>query len=81
MLIGMLLLFAGTIPRNLLFAANLRYYASVPWQASSGPVALVWKTGADTSFWISGLALLVVAAAAAWAYFKLARAARPACGV
>jgi hypothetical protein len=30
-LLGMLVVIAGTIPRNLLFAANLRYYASVPW--------------------------------------------------
>jgi membrane protease YdiL (CAAX protease family) len=30
-LIGMLVMLAGTIPRNLVFAANLRYYASVPW--------------------------------------------------
>ena len=27
----MLVVIAGTIPRNLLFAANLRYFASVPW--------------------------------------------------
>jgi membrane protease YdiL (CAAX protease family) len=30
-LIGMLVMLAGTIPRNLVFAANLRYYPSVPW--------------------------------------------------
>jgi membrane protease YdiL (CAAX protease family) len=30
-LIGVLVLIAGTIPRNLIFAANLRYYSSVPW--------------------------------------------------
>ena len=29
--VGILVLLAGTIPRNLLFAANMRYYASVPW--------------------------------------------------
>jgi hypothetical protein len=28
---GMLVVLAGTIPRNLLFAANLRYFSSVPW--------------------------------------------------
>jgi len=27
----MLVVMVGTIPRNLIFAANLRYYASVPW--------------------------------------------------
>jgi membrane protease YdiL (CAAX protease family) len=30
-LIGMLIVLAGTIPRNLIFAANLRYYPSLPW--------------------------------------------------
>jgi membrane protease YdiL (CAAX protease family) len=29
--IGMLIVLAGTIPRNLLFAANLRFYPAVPW--------------------------------------------------
>ncbi len=29
--VGMLVLLAGTIPRNLLFAANLRYFTAVPW--------------------------------------------------
>jgi membrane protease YdiL (CAAX protease family) len=29
--IGMLIVLAGTIPRNLLFAANLRFYPGVPW--------------------------------------------------
>ena len=30
-LIGMAIVIAGTIPRNLLFAANLRYFTVVPW--------------------------------------------------
>jgi membrane protease YdiL (CAAX protease family) len=30
-LIGMLVMLAGTIPRNLFFAANLRIYSGVPW--------------------------------------------------
>src|SRR3954470_18496478 len=30
-LVGMLVLLVGTIPRNLMFAANLRYYATIPW--------------------------------------------------
>jgi membrane protease YdiL (CAAX protease family) len=30
-LIGMLVLIAGTIPRNVLFAVNLRYYNDLPW--------------------------------------------------
>lgn len=30
-IVGMLVMIAGTIPRNIFFAANLRYHASVPW--------------------------------------------------
>ena len=30
-LVGMLVMLAGTIPRNLLFAANLRHYPAIPW--------------------------------------------------
>ena len=30
-LTGMIVMIAGTIPRNLIFAANLRYFTSVPW--------------------------------------------------
>jgi membrane protease YdiL (CAAX protease family) len=30
-IIGMLVMLAGTIPRNIIFVANLRYYPSVPW--------------------------------------------------
>lgn len=38
-LIGMLVMLAGTLPRNLLFAANLRYGAAVPWAV---PVVAVY---------------------------------------
>jgi membrane protease YdiL (CAAX protease family) len=30
-LVGMVVVMVGTIPRNLLFAANLRFFANVPW--------------------------------------------------
>jgi hypothetical protein len=30
-LIGMVVALAGTVPRNLIFAANLRYFPAVPW--------------------------------------------------
>ena len=46
------------------------------WQASSGPAALIWTTGADASFWIAGSACLIVSAAMVWGYVQLARAAR-----
>jgi membrane protease YdiL (CAAX protease family) len=38
-LLGMLVVIVGTIPRNLIFAANLRYFASVPWAV---PVTAVY---------------------------------------
>jgi len=38
-LIGMLVMIAGTIPRNLFFAANLRFYPGVPWAV---PVTAVY---------------------------------------
>lgn len=40
-LIGMLVAMAGTIPRNILFAANLRYGAAVPW-AVPLTAAYIW---------------------------------------
>jgi hypothetical protein len=30
-LLGMQVMLAGTVPRNLLFAANLRFHSAVPW--------------------------------------------------
>ena len=44
-LIGMLVMFAGTIPRNLIFAANLRYYAGVPWAVpvTAGYLWCFWR--------------------------------------
>ena len=61
---------------NIYSNMDLWLHGHAEWQASSDPTALIWKTGADASFWISCIALLLVAAAMAWAYFKLARAAR-----
>lgn len=37
--VGMFVVLAGTIPRNLLFAANLRYFTSIPWAV---PVTAVY---------------------------------------
>lgn len=61
---------------NVYSNVDLWLHGQAEWQASSGPTALIWKTGADTSFWILSVALLTVAAAMVGAYFKLARAAR-----
>lgn len=38
--IGMLVMLAGTLPRNLLFAANVRYLPSVPWAVPATAVYL-----------------------------------------
>lgn len=40
-LVGMIVLFVGTIPRNLVFAANLRFFAAVPWAVPATAV-LLW---------------------------------------
>lgn len=48
------------------------------WQASSSPKPLIWQTGADASFWISSVAVLIVGSATVWAYTKLASIARKA---
>jgi len=61
----------GNIYSNL----DLWLHGQAEWQASSGPTVLIWKTGADASFWISNLALVMVVAAMVWAHFRLARAA------
>ena len=49
-LVGMLILLVGTIPRNLLFLANLRVLASVPWAV---PVTAVYLW----LFWMAVAAL------------------------
>jgi membrane protease YdiL (CAAX protease family) len=61
---------------NLYSNFDLWLHGQAEWQASPGPAALVWTTGPDASFWISSLALLIVAAVAAAAYLQLAIVAR-----
>lgn len=63
---------AGNLHSNF----DLWLHRQAEWQASAAGPALVWKTGADASFWGAISALLAVAAAAAWAFVHLARAAR-----
>jgi membrane protease YdiL (CAAX protease family) len=58
---------------NLYSNIDLWLHGQAEWQASSGSTVLIWKTGADASFWRSSLALLIVLAATIWAYFKLER--------
>ena len=61
---------------NLYSNFDLWLHGQAEWQAPSGPAALIWKAGADASFWIASLALLLTAAAMVWAFFRLALAAR-----
>lgn len=61
---------------NIYSNSDLLVHGQAEWQASAGPAALIWKTGADRPFWISVIALLFVATAMVWAYFKLASVAR-----
>ena len=61
---------------NIYSNIDLWLHGQAEWQASSRPTGLIWKTGVDRSLGISSLALVIVAAAMVWAYFKLARAAR-----
>ncbi len=47
---------------NVLAAFDLFARGQSEWQASSSPKPLIWETGADASFWISCVAVLVVGA-------------------
>jgi hypothetical protein len=60
----------GNVYSNL----DLWLHGHAEWQASSDPTTLIWKAGADTSFWLAVIALLVVATAAVSVYLQLARA-------
>jgi membrane protease YdiL (CAAX protease family) len=62
---------------NLYSNFDLWLHGQAEWQAAPGASSLIWKTGADASFWISSLALLVVTIGMAWSYFRLARAVVP----
>jgi hypothetical protein len=68
---AMVLHTAGNIFSNL----ELWLYGQAEWQAASNPNELIWKTGADDSFWIASGFLLAFAAASIWSCFRLARLA------
>jgi membrane protease YdiL (CAAX protease family) len=61
---------------NLYSNTDLWLHGKAEWQASSNATTLIWKTGADTSFWITSVALLMCTAAMLFAYSKLARVAQ-----
>lgn len=65
---------------NMLSAVDLLARGQSEWQASSTPAPLIWETGTDASFWVSGAAFVLAGAVAVWAYSRLATAARGAAG-
>ena len=54
---------------------DLWLHGQAEWQAQASATQLIWKSGADASFWISSTAFLIVTAAMVWAYRRLGRAA------
>lgn len=63
---------------NVFSAFDLFTRGRSEWQLSAATKPLIWEAGPDAAFLANGVALLVVGAAAVWAYSELARAARPA---
>jgi membrane protease YdiL (CAAX protease family) len=61
---------------NLYSNFDLWLHGQAEWQAPATAAGLIWDYGADRSFWIGAGALLGVSAAAVYAYFKLAAAAK-----
>jgi membrane protease YdiL (CAAX protease family) len=60
---------AGNIYSNL----DLWLHGQAEWQAPSAGQSLVWRSGADASFWWSVVMLAAVTAPMVWAYLRLAR--------
>lgn len=60
---------------NLYSNFDLLRHGRAEWQAA-GPAALIWKTGADGSFWLASAACVVFAVAAFWALGRLGRVAK-----
>ena len=63
---------AGNIFSNL----DLWLHGQAEWQTPSVGTQLIWKAGADASFWRTLAALVIVAAVAVWANYKLLRVER-----
>lgn len=66
---------------NVFSNLDLWLHGQAEWQAPAGSTTLIWKTGADASFWVAVVTLLIVAAAMGTAYVKLAHVARRSEGV
>jgi hypothetical protein len=61
---------------NVLGGLGLLLGGRSEWQASPKPEPLIWETGADATFWIVCVLLVVVGGAAVAAYVALARVVR-----
>lgn len=61
---------------NVFSAFDLFTRGRSEWQLSATPTPLIWKAGPDAAFLANAAALLIVGAAAVWAYTELSRAAR-----
>lgn len=69
---GMLLHTVG----NVFAGLNLFVSGQSEWAAATTEPALIWESGADSSFWFSLLALIVMGSLTAWAYIALGRSVK-----
>ena len=60
---------------NFLGGIDLLGHRQSEWQASPSPPPLIWELGTDASFWMSCLIVIIIGAAAGWAYAALAKVA------
>jgi membrane protease YdiL (CAAX protease family) len=61
---------------NLYSNLDLWLHGQAEWQSAAAAAPRIWQGGADAAFYAAAAAFLAVAAAAGWAYARLARAAR-----
>ena len=60
---------------NFLSSIGLLAQGHNGWQASPSPPPLIWEVGTDAAFWVSCVTVVIVGAAAVWAYASLAKVA------
>lgn len=81
---GMLAYFTNSIVPSLVLHAGGNIFSSLglfmkdntETQTLAKPVPLIWETGADSKFWITCSAALIIGAFTVWAYNMLARVVR-----
>ena len=59
---------------------DLWLHGRAEWQAGSGQSTLIWESGVDHAFWMTGLFLLVATLVTVMAYLQLARVTRSGLG-